>query len=196
MKKHSVLLFNSNWHCNFYSFFKHRNFSFCGFLVLLTFFSFPAFFVTGCSSRDLTGQWKASQTLESELASPQNKEIPVIILKVEQIIEYSFEGEGFKKNIVQKLKDFEVLDEKYKAVTKEDLEKNVNKDITVLGEYTASGNRIFFYCNQIADSQGNVFPYNEFALSEGSLPEAEYAESFSFKPESILIGGNEFFRSL
>ena len=55
---------------------------------------------SGCTKKDLTGNWKSVQILESELASPDQKDKSVIKMKVLQKVEYFFSGGEFKKKII------------------------------------------------------------------------------------------------
>ena len=56
-------------------------------------------------------------------------------MKVLQNVEYFFSGSEFKKKIIQSLDSFEILDENYSFVTKENLEENVNKNFCIYGKY-------------------------------------------------------------
>lgn len=112
-------------------------------------------------------------------------------MKVLQTVEYYFSDGEFKKQIVQSLDSFEILDENYSSVTKENLEENINKNFCVYGKYALLGNEIYFNCEKISDSDGNYFSYEDFASPE--MPQ-EYSESISFNEETIFIGGTEYFR--
>ena len=146
---------------------------------------------SGCTKKDLTGNWKSVQILESELASPDQKDKSVIKMKVLQNVEYFFSGGEFKKKIIQSLDSFEILDENYSSVTKENLEENVNKNFCIYGKYALLGNEIYFNCEKISDSDGNYFLYQDFTSPE---MKQEYSESISFNEETIFINGTEYLK--
>ena len=161
------------------------------FKCLKVFLIVIAFLCSGCTKKDLSGNWKSVQVLESQLANPEQKDKSVIKMKVLQTVEYYFSDGEFKKQIVQSLDSFEILDENYSSVTKENLDENINKNFCVYGKYALLGNEIYFNCEKISDSGGNYFPYEDFASPE--MPQ-EYSESISFNEETIFIGGTEYFR--
>ena len=112
-------------------------------------------------------------------------------MKVFQTVEYYFSDGEFKKQILQSLDTFEILDENYSSVTKENLEENINKNFCVYGKYALLGNEIYFNCEKISDSDGNYFSFEDFASPE--MPQ-EYSENISFNKETIFIGGTEYFQ--
>ena len=112
-------------------------------------------------------------------------------MKVLQNVEYFFSGGEFKKKIIQSLDSFEILDENYSSVTKENLEENVNKNFCIYGKYALLGNEIYFNCEKISDSDGNYFLYQDFTSPE---MKQEYSESISFNEETIFINGTEYLK--
>ena len=112
-------------------------------------------------------------------------------MKVLQNVEYFFSGGEFKKKIIQSLDSFEILDENYSSVSKENLEENVNKNFCIYGKYALLGNEIYFNCEKISDFDGNYFLYQDFTFPE---MKQEYSESILFNEETIFINGTEYFK--
>lgn len=149
----------------------------------------PFFFLSCAEKTYLSGIYQADYLVKNGFSETENNENPDVILNVQEKISYDFSESGkYTKNVEQKLNSVDNLKNIALPLDENEIAKNIDNKLTILGTYSVRNDTIHFSAYEIILSDGTYFDYDDYHDLNNFINESETDEDFEFENDSIKIG--------
>lgn len=161
--------------------------------ITFLFVLIPFLFLSCTEKTYLSGIWQADYLVKNGFSQTENNENPDVVLNVQEKISYDFSENGkYTKNVEQSLKSVENLKNIVLPVDENEISKNIDNKLTILGTYYVEKNTIHFSAYEIILSDGTHFDYDDYHDLNNFIDESETDNDFEFENDSMKIDGIKY----
>lgn len=154
-----------------------------------------AFILSSCNEKNfLEGTYRTKYILKNGFSEIEGNDRVDLFLNVEQKIKYEFSSDGnYTKTVEQALKSIENISNIVLPKTEEEIAKEIDNSLTILGTYYTKKDKIHFSAYEIILADGTHFNYDDYREIQGFIDDGETDETFSFDAENNEITISEIY---